>query len=204
MIHANCIFSVCRCIASAFSQLPVLAIQGFRLEKVCRCTEHGVRSLFMFRDTCFSVKKGVSLHRICLFPTSGARDTGFSARKGVSLRGTWRSVVIYVRDTFFSVKKGVSLHSISTSPSFCARDTGFSARKGVSLRGTWRSVVIYVRDTFFSVKKGVSLTASVLLPLSVLAIQVFSLEMVCRCMEYGLRPLFMLATHGLAAEMVCR
>ena len=56
LIHENCIFSVYRCIASAFSLLPVFAIQGFRSEMVCRCAEHGVRSLFMFAIHAFLSK----------------------------------------------------------------------------------------------------------------------------------------------------
>ena len=80
LIHENCIFSVCRCVssaffslsvftiqvfslemvcrcvASAFSLLSVLAIQGFLPGKVCRCMMHGLLPLFMFAIQVFSLE----------------------------------------------------------------------------------------------------------------------------------------------------
>ena len=50
--------------------------------------------------------------------------------------------------------------------------------------------MVWLRFVFFS--------------LSVLATQVFSLEMVCRCTVHGLLPLFMFAIQVFLSKMVCR
>ena len=108
------------------------------------------------RDTCFSVKDGVSLHSICTSPSFCVRDTGFFS---------WN---------------GVSLHNICLFPAFGALDTGFSSRKGVSLHGAWSSAIIHVCDTCFLVKNGVSLHRICVFQLLSATIHGFVAEMVCR------------------------
>ena len=70
LIHENCIFSVCRCTASVFFSLSVLAIQVFSLEMVCRCAVHGLQPLFMFATHAFLSKMVCRCTASVLLPLS--------------------------------------------------------------------------------------------------------------------------------------
>ena len=121
MIHANCIFSVCRCIASAFSQLPVLAIQGFRLEKVCRCAEHGVRSLFMFATHSFLSKKVCRCTASVPLPLSVLAIQGFRLEKVCRSQHQYFSLFLCSRYRVFDSKRCVAAWSMDFGRYSCSR-----------------------------------------------------------------------------------
>lgn len=105
---------------------------------------------------------------------------------------------------FFVVCRGVSGCLFLGREQFPFRDTRNLAENGVSLHGTSVEWQFPVRDTGNFAEKGVSLHRTSVFLYPAVAIQVFLLEMVCRCTESQKERRFLFAIQGISRKMVYR